>query len=652
MKKLSLKPLGESCMNMLCKGGLFIGLLMTFSLAACSDDDDDTVTPVFPEKQNIVCNAGQTKEFTFTTNTNWSLTSSAIWCKFKKNDTEEHAVSGTAGSQTVTIVATEDDQKVDNISVAKLELTMGGQTIVIGEVTRSAVGYDLKIFDADGNEIDPNNGELKVGYQEFASFSVEANFRFAATNLPGWVELEGGALVGAVNQKVSGGLKMINDNSREKYPIVASEKNVITFSDDEGKAFYTIRVSYDGMTPGAMDLTLPSSNKYGWSVSLDGKTFTQSGGSVAGTSGSATTIKNRLPFTVKTLNDDYEVVFVEKGGDNNLYIMDASYNEWMHCEGEKGNATLIVDEYTPASYEPAERDGYVLVFSRAEYESIKDNLEETIINGEELVYKYEQANLIVQFTQKETKGGGDEAAITAVDGQTYNPIECTSYSGGDADYFKSEYGVSGVYEIKQPALSSTIVTMPFNWSDIAVYYFETEQQADGVIEPYTETDISISTDAANGQDIFLVVSDESGNKLMLIVRISNAGSGGGEEAVAFTVTDNMMSPISCTPYDGSLGGGSYFKDTYGVADISDIKNPPVGKSMFITLNSSSIVSFQCYDTEEKEIDASFDIEMSEDWMTGKQNLMVWLGDGSALTQPVFLIITGEDGSKHMLVINI
>ena len=105
MKKFSLKPLGDSCMKMLCKSCFFIGLLMTFCLTACSDDDDDTVTPIFPEKQNIVCNAGEKKEFTFTANTNWSLASSAIWCKFQNNDTEEFVVSGTAGTQTVTIVA-------------------------------------------------------------------------------------------------------------------------------------------------------------------------------------------------------------------------------------------------------------------------------------------------------------------------------------------------------------------------------------------------------------------------------------------------------------------------------------------------------------------------------------------------------------------
>ena len=65
MKKFSLKPLGDSGMKVLCKSCFFIGLLMTFSLTACSDDDDDTVAPVFPEKQNIVCNAGEKKETTF-----------------------------------------------------------------------------------------------------------------------------------------------------------------------------------------------------------------------------------------------------------------------------------------------------------------------------------------------------------------------------------------------------------------------------------------------------------------------------------------------------------------------------------------------------------------------------------------------------------
>lgn len=99
-------------------------------------------------------------------------------------------------------------------------------------MTRSKVDYELKIYDADGIDI-TEQGILKVGYRDFVRFDVKANFRFAATNLPGWVELEGGSLVGAVNQKVKGGLKIIENEVREKYPVQASEENVITFADEE-----------------------------------------------------------------------------------------------------------------------------------------------------------------------------------------------------------------------------------------------------------------------------------------------------------------------------------------------------------------------------------------------------------------------------------
>ena len=655
MKKFNLKPQGGSCTKMFCKSWLFIGLLVTFCLAACSDDDDKAETPVFPAKQNIVCNAGETTDFTFTANTNWSLASSAIWCKFKSDATEEYVVSGTAGTHTLTVMATGDDQKVEKASVAKLELTMGGQAIVIGEVTRSAVGTELKIFDLEGNEIDKTTG-LKVGYDGYAQFAVEANFRFAVTNLPGWVQLEGGSLVGTVGKKVKGGLKIIQDENREKYPVEANIKeNVITFADEEGKAFYEFPVYYEGMDPADIDIKRPSTNRYDWVVSLDGKTFKQSAGGVAGTGGSTTTLKNRVPFTVKALNDDYEVVFVEKGAMNNdLYVMDATYNEWMRCEREGGKVTLIVNEYVPESWEPAERVGYVLVFPREEYEKIKDNLEEEIINGEEIVHKYDEANLVLQFTQKEIKNNEDgEQIFTAQEGTgSMAPIECTIYGGNDAAALKDEYKVTSISEIKQPSAKSTLVSLPFEVYNAECYYWDTKGAAVGIVEPSGQT-ITISTDAAKGRDILLVVNDEPGDyKVMLIVRISNAGSGGGETASVFTVTDSMLNPIACTPYDGSMGQADYFTEHYGVSDIFDVKNPPVGKSMNISLASSGIADFQCYDSDEASINASADIETTSDWVTGKLYLNVWMGAGSVLTKTVFLIITGEDGSKHMLVINI
>lgn len=655
MKKFSLKPLGDSCMmKTLCKGWLFIGLLMAFCLAACSDDDDNAVTPIFPEKQNLICNSNDTREFTFTANTNWSLASSAIWCKFKTDDDlGEFVLSGTAGTQTVTLVITNDNMQVGDVSVAKLELTMGGQTIVIGEVTRSKVDYELKIYDKEGNDI-TKDGVLKVGYQEYVHFDVEANFRFAATNLPGWVELDGGSLVGPVNKKVRGGLRIIENESREKYPVLASDENVITFSDEEGRAFHSIKLVYEGMTPGVMELKRPSSNMYDWVVSLDGKSFTQGSGGVAGTGSSTTSFKNRLPFTVKTLEDKYHVVFVAKGAsNNNLYVegVDDEWvsEKWMSCEDEKknGNISLIVDPFTPIPGYSEEKVGYVLVFSEMEYNSIKDDLENTIIDGSNLVYKYEQANLLLQFTQKEVKSSGeDENPFTAVDGQSYSPIECTSYMGEDAEKLKSEYGVTGVYEIKQPAIRSTIIKMAFSLTDAICYYLDSKEKADGVIES-AEKEITVTTEAAHGKDVFLVITDESGNKRMVVVKISNSGSGGGSKSV-FTITDGMLQPVSCVAYDGSQGGADYFKNKYSVNDIFQISNVP--QSIMVTLNSSNITTFKCYDLEtENEMKEISDITIEDSWSGGNNYLDVWLG-GDQITKSVFLVISGEDGTEQMLFI--
>lgn len=638
MKKFSLKPLGDSCIQRLCKSWFFIGLIMAFCVSACGDNDDNTVTPKFPEKQNIVCNAGETKEFTFEANTNWSLTSSAIWCKFEKDGMDEFILSGEAGKQTVTITVTDDDQKVDNISVAKLELTMGGQTIVIGEVTRSAVGYELKIYDEAGNEIQ----ELEVGYGTYTPFKVKANFRFAATNLPSWVALEGDALVGPVDREVKGGLKIIEDGSREKYPLEASEANLITFADESGKAFFPIKVYYKGMTPGAIDITTPATNRYDWTVSLDGKSFAQDG--------NTNTYTNRLPFTIKTLNDDYEIVFIEKGMYNNsLYLMDPEYDEWMRCEGEKGNIGLIVNPLDPSTG-IKERVGYVLALSRAEYESIKDDLEGALIDGEDITYKYQQSALLVQFTQKEIKKQEtDGLTFTAVDGQTYNPIECTSYSEGDAGYFKDTYGVKAIYEIKQPGLASTIVKASSNldFGNLKCYYFDDESDANGVVEPYDLNQITIYTEAADGRDIFVVVSDEAGNKAMIIVRTSYTGGGGGDSESIFTVTNNQLQSIGCTKYNQP--DATWFKTNFDVSDIYEIAEPVKGM-MFVSLQSTDIASFKCYDFAsasgpDDELNVGNDVELSD-------YLGIWLGDGTTLTKDIFIVITGTDGSKNMLVIRI
>lgn len=526
MKKFSLKPQGGSCMKMFCKSWLFIGLLATFCLAACSDDDDKAETPVFPAKQNIVCNAGETTDFTFTANTNWSLASSAIWCKFKSDATEEYVVSGTAGTHTVTVMATDDDQKVEKASVAKLELTMGGETIVIGEVTRSAVGMELKIFDLEGNEIDKTTG-LKVGYDNFAQFKVKANFRFAATNLPGWVELQGGSLVGAVDKEVTGGLKIIQDENREKYPVEANiEKNVITFADEEGKAFYEFPVYYEGMDPAKLDLKFPTAYPTNWIVSLDGQKFTQK--SSGGSTGDATLYK-RIPFTIKTLNDDFEIVYMEEWedwqGKKNISLIDPSML-WMHCEGENGKINLTVDEYKPntAWGEPESRTGYVLALPRQKYTEIEANIEGAIVENGEIKYEYEQKYLLIAFTQKDVKEETDTQAFKVT---YYDPSEGVMQEA-TCTKSKDNYGyeTDEVYVIKQPNSGNQALTIdPFmegnfeeDWT-VQVFMGDNNVTKD-YFAPMDKT-FTISNNKVLTEDLHICIKQNYQNVKVLIITLNN-----------------------------------------------------------------------------------------------------------------------------------
>lgn len=118
---------------------VLMALVSVTLFTACSSDDDDAVTPVFPQVQTIAGAAGDELDFTFDANENWSLASSAIWCKLVQGENDAFVLNGTAGKQTIKVKITADDACKD-MSVAQLFLTMGGQKVAIAEVKRSAAG--------------------------------------------------------------------------------------------------------------------------------------------------------------------------------------------------------------------------------------------------------------------------------------------------------------------------------------------------------------------------------------------------------------------------------------------------------------------------------------------------------------------------------
>ena len=268
---------------------LVLMALVSVTLFTACSSDDDAVNPVFPQVQTIAGAAGDVKEFSFDANQNWSLSSNQIWCKISKveaqNENQEEAkaavkpgfvLNGAAGKQTIQVTITDDDASKD-LSIAQLNLKMGGQEVTIAEIQRSAEGYDLKVYDELGNDITETG--IIVGYKNVAGqpiynkFTVKSTYRFAVTNTPAWVELEGGFLVGTPNNEVVGGAAFKDGQGLSAKYVIAKEDNyTITFASEDGKAAVTVPVMYNGMTTNTMDVTYPTVSPWAvWNVSMDGQ---------------------------------------------------------------------------------------------------------------------------------------------------------------------------------------------------------------------------------------------------------------------------------------------------------------------------------------------------------------------------------------------
>ena len=629
-----------------------LAMMFIVSFTGCSDDDEEGASaPVFPESKSISCNAGETKEFTFDANLNWKLTSTAIWCKFVKDGADEVALSGSAGKQTITIKATDDDQKPGEAGVAKIELEMGNKKEVIAEVTRSAIGFELKIYDAEGKEIK----QLELGYQTYIPFKVKANFRFAASDFPEWVALENGSLVGVANKEVQGGLKIVEDQQREKYPIEANDENAITFSDEAGKASFSFPVFYKGMTPGKIDITKLSNNPYDWVASLDGKTLTQ--GEVS--------VQDKIQFTVKTFKDEYEIVLMEKWTTGEIHLIEPS-DQWIHYTKDKGTVDVTIDEFVIEPGGLQERTGYVIALTKEEYESIKDNIEDVLIEKKEdsneydIVYKYGQANLLVAFTQKEIKDTDEQFSIKQMG---YLPVEYSEVTDEDIlGYLSSEYNINKAYSM------SAIEGGPFTISPLL-----SEEEWEGEIILINEDgdDVTTSLEPELGREegkgmycsivipqnyqknLYVIFKGTDGTNKKALMIITKSGEDTGDQH--FTVSGGTFAE-----YNG--GDVESLKTAFSLAAIYETKKETTD-NIYISMIPSPISTYKVYDLNNENNDVSDEESIKENivWktnpMTGepiKGTIDVYLGtfgNTSIVDRKLLIVVTCEDDTTHGIVVS-
>ena len=439
--------------TLISKYWLVLMALVSVTLFTACSSDDDAVTPVFPQVQTIAGEAGAELDFTFDANESWSLSSDKIWCKLVQGDkSDAFVLNGTAGKQTIKVKITADDASKD-MSVAQLFLNMGGQKVAIAEVKRSAAGYKLQVFDAAGNDITETG--ITVGYKNLAGqpiynkFTVKSNYRFAVTNTPAWVDLEGGFLVGTPNKDAVGGVSFKENQGVSAKYAIKDGNYTITFTSEDGKAAKTVPVIFEGMPEDMMEITYPN-KKYAsewnvWNVSLDGKVFTQNGSSLNGGETNDFTFHNFVPFTLKTLDDAYQLVVFEKTKNG----LREDPTGAVKLQGEKGNVKLTIEPLNSGS-----RTFVVYALPQAKYKELENgNGPDDMLENNYTDVKIDYNNcFLMEVKQKEEKKGDSEVTAPIVTSMGMN-VDCAlttneefkSYAEGFFSYTGKEVFESTVY---------------------------------------------------------------------------------------------------------------------------------------------------------------------------------------------------------------
>ena len=117
-------------------GTLALVLMLVFN--SC-EKNETVITPEFPELKNETRQAGETFDITFNANLEWSIKSSAAWCKFINGQFSEVTTSGKAGEHTLKVQISDANWNYQSDDVAELTLTLGEESQVIYKITLSLI---------------------------------------------------------------------------------------------------------------------------------------------------------------------------------------------------------------------------------------------------------------------------------------------------------------------------------------------------------------------------------------------------------------------------------------------------------------------------------------------------------------------------------
>ncbi|MBR2866660.1 MAG: DUF5003 domain-containing protein [Alistipes sp.] len=423
-------------MNSILKRAYYALIITALVGAASCEGEDDTTAVELPKAVEITCKAGDTPTFTFTAAADWQLSSDATWCKF---DTAAGLVldtSGKAGENTIRLNITDENIKSE-ATRATLSIKMGDKSGVIATVVRDAKKQYMHLYDSDNNPA----SAIEIGYVDWISFSIEADFRFAAVEYPAWVEFEGGAVTGVAGKRTEARARIVPDGEREQYPITEEDGVSVTFTDESGDISFSFPVIFKGMDDTELSFTAPTSSTYGWEVSLDGKSYRQKNEAT----GEYTTFEDGLTYKITALNNDYEVLLIERVVDRGIpsYVFGV---EWMTFD--KTTATLSVEASDSSRY------GVAMVLPRGTYNAIVNDIKSHIIGIDdasgldlEAINSEYQRYIITEFTQMDFTERDPYEGMYVYHSLTIYEIPCMPYTNAEVI---AKYGATEAFTCPFP----------------------------------------------------------------------------------------------------------------------------------------------------------------------------------------------------------
>ena len=400
----------------------------------------------FPKLQTITCDAGDKPSFSFTAETSWKISSDALWCKFITPAGEMYDTAGGAGTITVTLKIS--DTNIENQTTrANITLWMGGEHRTIAVVERGKKELFVKLLNSEGKKSET----LALGYDDYITTTINANFRYAAINIPSWVEVakrdEKGnvtitnSIAGSAGEDVEVLLRIVKDGKREATRINAEDGNLISFVDEEHSISFDFPIIYDGMGDRSLTFRGPTQNYYGWEVSNDGKTFRYYNEAEE----SYSTFDNELQYSITAQDNDYAVLLLEQHIERGIPVFECFTEQdsrWI--EFNKESTTLRVNEYNGRR----PRYGAVMALPRGIYNDIQGDInllfEDDISSGITLpaIATDYSKYLLIDFVQHDFAEAGEYEGMYAYHSLTSLDIYCEPHY--DAE-LTAKYGTEDIY---------------------------------------------------------------------------------------------------------------------------------------------------------------------------------------------------------------